>query len=117
MSPWIRLWEEMPNDPKWRVIAKRSGRPVSEVLAVFIHMLVNASAWAHRGTLANWDDEVVAMAIDAETDHVTAICEAMQGRTLDGGRLIGWDKRQPKREDSSTQRVIEFRKRKRNETQ
>lgn len=33
MSQWVRLWEDMPTDPKWRVIAKRAGRPISEVIA------------------------------------------------------------------------------------
>jgi len=42
MSQWVRLWEDMPTDPKWRVIAKRAGRPISEVIAVFTHMLINS---------------------------------------------------------------------------
>lgn len=120
MSRWVRLWIDMPTDPKWRVIAKRAGRPISETLAVFMFMLANAgernetqSNADERGVLVNWSDEDVAAALDIETAHVTAICEAMQGKTLDGNKLTGWEKRQPKREDGSSERSKEWRERKR----
>ncbi len=29
MASWLRLWHDMPTDPKWRVIAKRSGQSIS----------------------------------------------------------------------------------------
>lgn len=110
---WLRLWHDMPTDPKFRVIARRSGRPVAEVLAVYVMMLTNASANASaRGTLSNWSDEDTAAALDLEPAHVAAICDAMQGKTLDGHHLTGWDKRQPKREDDSSRRVREHRERK-----
>jgi hypothetical protein len=109
MSQWVRLWEDMPNDPKWRVVAKRSRRPVSEVLAVFVHMMTNAGASAERGCLDGWSDEDVAISIDAEVEHVTAIREAMNGKTLDGDHLTGWEKRQPKREDGSAERAKNWR--------
>ena len=121
MSQWVRLWEDMPTDPKWRVVARRAGRPLSEVLAVFVFMLTNASKSQDRGTLANWDDEDVAAALDLEGEHVAAIRAAMQGKTLEGERLTGWERRQPAREDHSTDRVKAFREKrnamKRNETQ
>jgi len=120
MSSWVRLWIDMPTDPKWRVIAKRAGRPISETLAVFVFMLSNAGERnetqanaSERGVLVNWSDEDVAAALDIETAHVTAIREAMQGKTLDGDKLTGWGKRQPKREDGSSERAKEWRERKR----
>lgn len=114
MANWVRLWEDMPTDPKWRVIAKRSGRSISEVIAVFNFMLANAGANANeRGVLLNWSDEDVAAALDVDTEHVAAIREAMQGKTLEGDRLSGWEKRQPKREDSSAERAKQWRERKR----
>jgi len=113
MSQWVRLWDGMPNDPKWRVIARRSGRPVSEVLSVFIHMMMNAKEWEHRGEIENWSDEDVAAAIDADPEHVLAIREAMQGKTLDGNHLTGWEKRQSKTSDESAGRVAKWREKKR----
>ncbi|MFZ5666940.1 MAG: hypothetical protein ACOY7L_17140 [Pseudomonadota bacterium] len=101
MTDWVRLWHDMPTDPKWRAIARRSGQPLPCVIALFNLLMVNASANAeNRGTLFNWDSEDAAAALDMETEHVEAIIDAMQGKVLDGDRLTGWEKRQPKREDS-----------------
>jgi len=43
--------------------------------------------------------EDVASALDVTDEAIEAIFKAMQGRVLDGDRLSGWEKRQPKRED------------------
>lgn len=110
MTRWVRLWEDMPTDPKWRVVARRSGRPLAEVLSVFVFMMTNAST---EGELHAWDDEDVAAALDVDAEHVRAIREAMQGKTLEGDKLSGWEKRQPKRNDDSGERVRAFRDRKR----
>lgn len=102
----------MPTDPKWRVIAKRSGRSISEIMAVFNFILVNASCNdMKRGVTHNLFHDDIAAALDLDTPHVSSIIEAMQGKVLDGDAVTGWEKRQPKREDSSTERVKEFRKR------
>lgn len=109
----------MPTDPKFRVVAKRAARPTAEVLAVFTAMLANASAnEEERGTLRGWCDEDVAITLDMETEHVEAIYSAMQGKLLDGDRLTGWERRQPKRErgDNSAPRVKAYRERKKNVT-
>ena len=96
MSQWVRLWDDMPTDPKWRVIARRSGRPLSEVISVFVFMMTNAVANAtKRGTLLNWDDEDVAAALDMDADAVISIRDAMQGKTLEGERLSGWERLKP----------------------
>lgn len=108
---WVRLWLDMPTDPKWRAVARRSGRSVSEVIAVYTHMLCQARRSTIPGTLEAWEDEDVAAALDVETDAIAAIREAMQGKVLDGDRLTGWEKRQPQREreDRSTERVRKHR--------
>lgn len=114
MANWVRLWEDMPTDPKWRVVAKRAGRPISEVMAIFMFMMTNAGANAtERGVLSNWSDEDVAAALDMEPGHVEAIRQAMQGKTLEGDKLSGWEKRQPKREDGAAERAKEWRERNR----
>ena len=118
-ADWCRLWHDMPTDPKWRVIARKSGRPLSEVVSVFVLMLTTASQADERGALQGWDDEDAGAALDIDAEAVTAIREAMQGRVLDGAALSGWERRQPKRErpqDVSTERVKAFRERERRET-
>lgn len=102
MTDWVRLWHDMPTDPKWRTIARKSGQPLPCVIALFNLLLVNASGNAdERGTLSNWDDEDAAAALDMDAEDVSAIIAAMQGKVLDGARLTGWEKRQPKREDGT----------------
>ena len=111
---WCRLWHDMPTDPKFRAVAKRAGRPTSEVLAIFAAMMVNASANEKaRGTLRNWSHEDMAVALDIEPEHAEAIYNAMQGKLLNGDELTGWDRRQPKREDGSAERAKEWRERNR----
>lgn len=113
MTPWFRLWGDMATDPKWRTIARASRQSISEVIAVAIHMMTHASNAPVRGYIDGFEDEDVATALDIDTDAVTAIRDAMQGRFLQGDQLMGWDKRQPKREDSSAERVAEYRQRQR----
>lgn len=104
---WCRLWNETADDPKWRLIARKVGCRTGDVLSVFMRMMTCASAARKRGFLEGWDDEVQASALDFEPELVAAIRDAMQGRVLDGDRLTGWEKRQPKREreDDSADRV------------
>lgn len=111
----------MPTDPKWRGIAKRSGRSVSEVIAIFNFVMVNASANAtERGRTHNLFADDIGAALDMEEADVKAILDAMQGKVLDGGVLTGWETRQPKREDNSASRAKVWRekqKAERNRTQ
>lgn len=100
MNAWLRLWHDMPTDPKWRAIARRSGRPLPEVISTYIFMLTHASQAGERGSLEGWIHEDVAAALDLDEEDVAAIFDAMRGRVHDGHRLTGWEKRQPEREDS-----------------
>lgn len=121
MTDWVRLWHDMPTDPKWRVIARKSGRTVSEVIAVFNFVMVNASANAtERGRTHNLFAEDIAAALDLDDADVEAILSAMEGKVIAAGLLMGWEKRQPKREDNSALRAKEWREAKkaeRNRTQ
>jgi hypothetical protein len=91
---WLRLYHDTPNDPKWRLVAAESGQCEGLVLAVWMHMMVCASAAEDRGRLDGWDDRVVAASMGVKAAVVTDIREAMQGVVLDGDVLTGWDKRQ-----------------------
>lgn len=119
---WLRLWHDMPTDPVWRTIARRSKRPVPEVLSVFLHVLVNASERngtqgnaPERGRTHNLHCDDISASLDMDEADVQAILDAMQGKVIDGDILTGWTKRQPKREDfSASQRKAEWKERKRN---
>jgi hypothetical protein len=95
----------MPNDPKWRTIARASKQPIALVMAVYVHVLVSASTNAtERGRTQSLCVEDVASALDVEDTQVQSILDAMQNRVLDGNHVTGWEKRQPIREDGAAER-------------
>ena len=115
-NQWVRLWVDMPTDPKWRTISRVSGQSISLIIAVFNFLLVGAANATERGrTQANAPNSIedIASALDEKEDSVRSVIDAMQGRVLDGDFLTGWEKRQPKREDSSAARSKEWRERNR----
>lgn len=108
-NQWLRLWHDMPTDPKWRTISKASGQRIGDVMAVYVHMLVTASNATERGRTQSFNCEDVASALDIETEQVAAIVDAMQGRVLDGDMVRGWEKRQVAREDGAAERAKAWR--------
>lgn len=112
---WLRLWHDMPNDPKWRTIARQSKQPIALVQALYIHLLVDASKSETRGN-ADVTVEDLASALDVDDEQIEAILEAMQGRVIDGRSITGWEKRQPKRNDDSKDRVRRYREKKASES-
>ena len=96
---WLRLWHDMPNDPKWRTIARISGQSIALVQAMYVHLLVDASRNVTRGHVTVTKEDI-ASALDVTDEQVEAVFFAMQGRVLDGDKLSGWEGRQPKREDA-----------------
>ncbi|WP_261410782.1 phage replisome organizer [Serratia quinivorans] len=99
-NSWLRLWHDMPNDPKWRTIAKVSGQPIALVQAVYLQLLVSASqnpvtdetgVTSHIVTVTNED---ISSALDVTESDVARVTSAMQGRVLNGNTISGWDKRQ-----------------------
>jgi|SRR5665213_2997603 hypothetical protein len=107
-NSWLRLWHELPNDPKWRTIARISKEPIPSVIAVYIHLLASASQSDPRGNVKAHPEDI-ASALDVETDCVLRIMDAMQDRVLNGELITGWEKRQPSREDSSSERTKNWR--------
>ncbi|WP_447908164.1 hypothetical protein [Serratia fonticola] len=125
-NSWLRLWHDMPNDPKWRTIAKVSGQPIALVQAVFLQLLVSASqnpvtdetgVTLHIVTVTNED---ISSALDVTEGDVASVTSAMQGRVLNGNTISGWNKRQAnysaarnngKPAKSGAQRVREHRER------
>lgn len=128
-NSWLRLWHDMPNDPKWRTIARKSKQGIGDVIAVYLHVLVNASSASEttgnagvtqgsateRGRIKNLCADDIASSLDLDIEQVEQILAAMQGKVLDGDFVTGWAKRQPKREDDSAARVKAFREKKRAE--
>ena len=99
-NDWLRLWHDMPTDPKWRTIARISKQPIHLVIAVYVHMLVDASRNVTRGHVCVTAEDL-ASSLDVTEDQICDILNAMEGRVIDAdGLLSGWDKRQVKKEDA-----------------
>lgn len=112
---WVRLYHDMPTDPKWRVIAKKAGQRIGDVIAVFTFVLTNASSnTVKRGETHGLVAEDIAAAIDLDEAGVTAILGAMEGKVVKGGQLLAWEKRNLFLGDSSTERVKKHRETQRN---
>ena len=97
---WVRLWAGMTTDPKWQTIARKSGQPRALVIALFTHLMLEANEAEDRGRLDGLNIEDMASALDCDEEAIEAILAAMQSRVIEDGKLSGWDKRQPKREDA-----------------
>ncbi|ECK2141164.1 hypothetical protein FQW43_15325 [Salmonella enterica subsp. enterica serovar Enteritidis] len=107
-NSWLRLWHDMPNDPKWRTIARKSNQRIGDVISVYLHVLVNVSSGGEtacnagvtqdvasgnedeRGRIKNLCADDIASSLDLETEQVELILAAMQGKVLDGDLVIGW---------------------------
>lgn len=122
-NQWLRLWHDMPTDPKWRTIARVSGQSIALVQAVYLHLLVDASRNVTRGHVTVTTEDL-ASALDVTDEQIAAVLSAMEGRVIEGQVITGWDRRQPKREDagspetgakSAAQRKREQRQREREE--
>lgn len=119
MMEWFRWFEGSTNDPKFMVVARRSGQPVAFVLAVWAMLLERASAATPRGNIDGFDCESADALLGMPDGAACTIVEAMQAKSLiDGERVCKWEERQPSRErtpeapGSSTQRSRECRQRK-----
>lgn len=115
---WFRSWHGAPMDHKWPVIAAKSGVKVGVVSAIAWALMDYASQHAERGTVDGFDVEAYAVYSGFSEDEVTAVIKAMNDKAvIVNGKLSNWEKRQPKREDDSRERVSHFRDMKRNVTQ
>ncbi|MFY3300232.1 conserved phage C-terminal domain-containing protein [Achromobacter xylosoxidans] len=115
---WFRWHHGTVNDPKFQLVARKSGSTVAEVIAVWACLLEAASAADERGNPGEIDFEALDCALGLSDGRTQAIYLAMNERALvnqDTGRLAAWEKRQPKRErmddDKSTDRVRAYRQR------
>ena len=109
---WWRSWHGAPMDPKWAVIAKRAGVLVGVVSAVAWALMDYASQHKERGSVEGFDMETYAVYSGFSETDIAAVLQVMTDKgIITEGRLTAWEKRQPKREDDSAERVRQFRER------
>jgi hypothetical protein len=113
---WWRSWHGAPLDPKWAVIAARSGVKTGIVSAIAWALLDYASQQKERGSIEGFDQEVYAVYSGFNEADITAVISAMYDKgLLKDGRWNKWEDRQPKSE-AAIAKVTEWREKKRAET-
>lgn len=112
MTDWFRSWHGAPTDIKWMAVAKRAGVAPGMVVSVAWALMDRASQADNRGSIEGYDAEELAIFYGYETEQVEAVVAAMEARgVIVGGRFAAWERRQPKREDDSAERVKRHRER------
>ena len=107
---WFRWHHGSISEPKFTVVARKSGQPRVLVIATWAALLETASQAEDRGSLEEVEIDTIAACLDVEEDAVFAIYQAMvaKGLIVDG-RVESWNRRQVYREDDSRDRVRRFR--------
>ena len=98
---WFRWHHGSVTDPKFQLIARKSGASLPDVLAVWAYILEQASQASERGSFGEIDAEALDTLFGfPSTETRTAdILKAMDDRGLTKeNRIVSWEKRQPKRE-------------------
>jgi len=108
---WFRSWHGAPTDPKWLLIAKRSETHAGAVSAIVWALFDYASQNENdRGSVEDFDVETYSAFSGFDESAVARVIECLKEKNIIiDGHLSAWEKRQPKREDSSTGRVKKHR--------
>ena len=110
MTSWFRSWHGAPTDTKWLLIARRAGVTPGIVSAIGWALMDYASQHVDRGSVEGFDVETYAAFSGFEEADIRAVIEAMTTKEIIvSGRLASWEKRQPEREDNSSERVRRYR--------
>ncbi len=113
---WFRWWHGSLTDPKFKWVARKSGQELSRVVTVWVALLEYAStvtqcnADVTRGSLHGFDCTDFDVLLDLDDGSVSAIYNAFRSKEMIiNNTIASWEKRQPKREESSAMRVAAHR--------
>jgi hypothetical protein len=119
---WFRWWHGSVTDPKFQLIARRSNTNVANVIAIWAAILESASnvtqcdATKQRGDATTFDCDAHDVLFGLEDGVCASVYQQfIAHKLIKDGFVVAWEKRQPKREDSSAARTKEYRERKKAE--
>jgi hypothetical protein len=99
---WFRWHHGSVTDPKFQLVARKSGASLPAVLAVWAYLLEKASAAEFRGCFGEIDCEAVDCLFGLDEGQTELILGAMTDRKLIADEyVVAWEKRQAKREDAT----------------
>ena len=120
---WFRWYHGAISDPKWPLIARKSGQNIGTVVSVWAAILEYASQADERGCVDGFNPEAVDALFGYEDGTTLSVVEVMKNQGVIGVtpcnanethdvtgvtlRVVSWEKRQVKRErdDNSLERV------------
>ena len=115
---WWRSWHGAPTDHKWSVVAMNAKVKTGVVAAIAWALMDYASQNKDRGSINGFDVETYSVFSGFKQSQIEAVMAAMiEKEMIVDGKFSNWEKRQPKREDDSRDRLRNWRDKKRNETQ
>lgn len=110
---WFRWYHGAISDPKWPLIARKSGQSIGAVVSIWASLLEHASQEQARGSVDGFNPEAIDALYGYEDETTVTVCNAMRNAGVINAENIisSWEKRQPKRErdDDSSERVKRFR--------
>lgn len=99
---WLKWFIGSTTDPKFAVVARRTGQNVAAVLAVWAMLLERAGQADERGDVSGFDCEAADVALGLDDGAACAIVDALSVKgLLDGRRIANWDKRQAQDESEA----------------
>lgn len=111
---WWRSWHGAPTDSKWILFADQAGCSPAIAAAIAWALFDSASQCVTRGHVRDFSARAYAAWARIDVDTVLKVVSAMENEDMIvGGFLSSWSKRQPEREDDSSDRTAAYRERKR----
>jgi hypothetical protein len=116
---WLRLYNDFPIHPKWRVIARKARVPVAHVIGIAAFVLCKANVGDARGSLSDFSVLECAAALDLSIEDVDCVFSAMEAvGWIDQYYVSTWDERQPQEEDAThAERQRRYRAKKKSQRQ
>ncbi|MGE9985391.1 hypothetical protein [Desulfovibrio sp. SGI.169] len=100
---WLKWFIGSAVDPKFAVVARRTGQNVAAVLAVWAMLLERAGQSDEHGSVAGFDCEGADVVLGLDDGAACSIIDAMRSKGLidEQQRIANWDKRQAREESEA----------------
>lgn len=92
---WLKWYIGSAIDPKFSIVARRSGHNVAAVIAIWAMLLERAGQAEERGNITGFDCETADVVLGLPDGAAYVILEALRSKGLiHGDRVANWEKRQ-----------------------
>lgn len=109
---WLRWYHGTINDPKWAMIARKTGLNICVVISIWAALLEYASQSEDRGSVADFDPEEIDAVFGLDDGTCAAVIEAMTSKgIIEAGRIAKWSKRQF--DEANAEKVRRYKERQR----